>query len=115
VAGGARSRGLANGSPLRDRGRSIRIAAGRGQSLDGQYWAMAFVHDQWANGRKFRVLRAIIEKWHRQCVALEAGFSLTGQSVVDAMNEIARSWPLRHAITVDLGTEFMSRVLDEWC
>ena len=80
----------------------------------GQYWAMDFVHDQLSNGRKFRVL-TVIDKWHRQCVALEADFALTGQSVVDAMNEIAQSRQLPYAITVDHGTEFTSKVLDEWC
>lgn len=80
----------------------------------GQYWAMDFVHDQLANGRKFRVL-TVIDKWHRQCVALEADFSLTGQSVVDAMNGIARDRDLPYAITVDHGTEFTSKALDEWC
>jgi putative transposase len=80
----------------------------------GQYWAMDFVHDQLSNGRKFRVL-TVIDKWHRQCVALEADYALTGQSVVNAMNEIARSRQLPYAITVDHGTEFTSKVLDEWC
>jgi putative transposase len=75
---------------------------------------MDFVHDQLANGRKFRVL-TVIDKWHRQCVALQADFSLTGQSVVDAMNVIALSQPLPYAITVDHGTEFTSKALDEWC
>ncbi len=80
----------------------------------GQYWAMDFVHDQLATGRKFRVL-TVIDKWHRQCVALHADFSLTGQSVVDAMNEIALGRELPYAITVDHGTEFTSKALDEWC
>ncbi len=80
----------------------------------GQYWAMDFVHDQLANGRQFRVL-TVIDKRHRQCVALEADFSLTGQSVVDAMNDIALSRELPYAITVDHGTEFTSKALDEWC
>lgn len=80
----------------------------------GQYWAMDFVHDQLANGRKFRVL-TVMDKWHRQCVALQADFALTGQSVVDAMNQIALSRELPYAITVDHGTEFTSKVLDEWC
>ena len=80
----------------------------------GQYWAMDFVHDQLANGRKFRVL-TVIDKWHRQCVALQADFSLTGHSVVDAMNAIALSRQLPYAITVDHGTEFTSKALDEWC
>jgi putative transposase len=80
----------------------------------GQYWAMDFVHDQLSSGRKFRVL-TVIDKWHRQCVALEADFALSGQSVVDAMIEIAQSRQLPYAITVDHGTEFTSKVLDEWC
>jgi putative transposase len=56
----------------------------------GQYWAMDFVHDQLQNGRKFRVL-TVIDKWHRQCVALQADFAPTGQRVVDAM----WTWPGR--------------------
>jgi putative transposase len=79
----------------------------------GQYWAMDLVHDQLANGRTFRVL-TVIDKWHRQCVALQADFALTGHSVVDAMNAIARERDLPYAIAVDHGTEFTPKVLDEW-
>ena len=75
---------------------------------------MDFVHDQLSNGRKFRVL-TVIDKWHRQCVALQADFRLTGQSVVEAMDEIALTRKLPMAITVDHGTEFTSKALDEWC
>jgi putative transposase len=75
---------------------------------------MDFVHDQLANGRKFRVL-TVIDKWHRQCVALQADYCLTGQSVVDAMNQIALERGLPHAITVDHGTEFTSKAPDECC
>ena len=57
----------------------------------------------------------VIDKWHRQCVALEADFALSGQSVVDAMNEIAQGRQLPYAITVDHRTEFTSKVRDEWC
>jgi putative transposase len=73
---------------------------------------MDFVHDQLANGRSFRVL-TVIDKWHRQCVALQADFCLTGRSVVDQMNEIALERQLPYAITVDHGTEFTSKALDE--
>ena len=57
----------------------------------------------------------VIDKWHRQCVALQADYSLTGQSVIDAMNEIALDRHLPYAITVNYGTEFTFKVLDEWC
>ena len=53
--------------------------------------------------------------WHRQCVALEADYCLNGHSVVDAMNQIALERDLPYAITVDHGTEFTSKALDEWC
>jgi putative transposase len=75
---------------------------------------MDFVHDQLSSGRKFRVL-TVIDKWHHQCVALQADHALTGQSVVDALNETARKRELPYAITVDHETEFTSNVLDEWC
>jgi putative transposase len=75
---------------------------------------MDFVHDQLSSGRKFRVL-TVIDKWHRLCVTLHADQALTGHSVVDALNEIAQERELPYAITVDHGTEFTSKVLDEWC
>jgi putative transposase len=80
----------------------------------GEYWAMDFVHDQLQNGRKFRVL-TVIDKWNRECVALQADFALTGQSVVDALQAVAATHQLPYAITVDHGPEFTSRVLHEWC
>ena len=80
----------------------------------GQYWAMDFVHDQLANGRQFRA-PTVIDRWYRQCVALQADFSLTGQKVVDAKNAIASSRQFPYAITADHGTEFTAKALDESC
>ena len=45
----------------------------------------------------------------------QTDFSLSGQSVVDVMNEVALGRDLPYAITVDHGTEFTSKALDEWC
>jgi len=77
-----------------------------------QYWAMDFVHDQLVNGRTFRVL-TVVDKWTRESVLLEADFGLSGQRVVAAFDRLGNH-PLPRAITVDNGTEFTSRVLDEW-
>ena len=57
----------------------------------------------------------VIIKWHRQCVALHVAFSLSGLSVVDALNEVALERALPLAISVDHGTEFPPKALDEWC
>ena len=79
----------------------------------GQRWSMDFVHDQLAGGRAFRVL-TVVDNWSRESVVLETGFRLTGQSVVQALIGVSCLRRLPRFITVDHGTEFTSRALDEW-
>jgi putative transposase len=83
-------------------------ASGRNQA-----WSMGFVHDQLATGRTFRVL-TVIDQWSRERVLMEANVALTGASVVNALEALAAHRPLPWAITVDHGTEFTSKALDEW-
>ena len=45
---------------------------------------------------------------------MEANVALTGQSVVDALEALSARRPLPKAITVDHGTEFQSRALEDW-
>ena len=71
------------------------------------------MHDQLLDGRTFRIL-TVIDQWSRESVSLEAGFSLTGRASRHALDEVARRRPLPKAITVDHGTEFTSKALDEW-
>ena len=78
-----------------------------------QHWSMDFVHDQLLDGRRFRVL-TVIDQWSRESVWLEADFTLTGQSVASALERVSASRSLPKAITVDHGTEFTSKALDEW-
>ena len=54
-----------------------------------------------------------IDKWHRQCAVLQADFSLIGQSMIGALNEMVRESSLPVAITVDHRTESMSKALDK--
>jgi putative transposase len=79
----------------------------------GERWSMDFVHDQLADGRAFRVL-TMVDNWSRESVLLEAGFRLTGDDVVKALTKVATLRPLRRSITVDHGTEFTSKALDQW-
>jgi putative transposase len=78
-----------------------------------QHWSMDFVHDQMLDGRRFRIL-TVIDQWSRESVSLEPGFSLTGRCVGHALDEAAATRGLPKAITVDNGTEFTSKALDEW-
>jgi putative transposase len=97
--------------------RRKRIALLRGKVTPAtgpnQHWSMDFVHDQMHDGRKFRIL-TVIDQWSRESVSLEAKFRLTGRCVGEALDQAARQrgWP--RAITVDNGTEFTSKALDEW-
>jgi putative transposase len=106
------------GLQVRMRGRRRkRLSLHRGPaprpSALGERWSMDFVHDQLANGRAFRVL-TVVDNWSRESVALEAGFRLTGDSVAMALARASLHRTLPRSITVDHGTEFTSRVLDQW-
>jgi len=56
----------------------------------------------------------VIDQWSRESVLMEANAALTGQSVVDALEALSGHRPLPKAITLDHGTEFTSKALDEW-
>ena len=79
----------------------------------GQRWSMDFVHDQLIDGRAFRVL-TVVDNWSRESVVLEAGFRMTGETVVRALLKVAEQRPLPRSITLEHGTEFTSRALDQW-
>ena len=83
------------------------------ETAANEHWSMDFVHDQLIDGRRFRVL-TVIDQWSRESLSLESGFSLSGQDVANALERLSWQRPLPKAITVDHGTEFTSRALDEW-
>lgn len=74
---------------------------------------MDFVHDQLADGRPFRVL-TVVDQWSRSSPILECGLSLRGSDVAAALDRAIGSGPAPRSITVDHGTEFMSRALEDW-
>lgn len=79
----------------------------------GERWSMDFVHDQPADGRPFRVL-TVVDHWSRQSPVLEPALSLTGRDVAAALDRTIGSGPPPRSITVDHGTEFQSRALEDW-
>jgi putative transposase len=76
-------------------------------------WSMDFVHDQLFDGRPFRVL-TVVDQWSRQSPMIEPRFSFSGQAVAECLER----WVAQHgtpvSITVDHGTEFTSKALEEW-
>lgn len=76
-------------------------------------WAMDFVHDKLATGRKLRVL-TIVDTFSRFLPALEPRFRFRGIDVVEVLERVSRQVGLPSTIRVDQGTEFVSRDLDLW-
>ena len=52
-----------------------------------QSWALDFVSDTLGDGRRFRVL-CILDLYVRECLAVEAGFSLPSTTVVDTWTRL---------------------------
>lgn len=76
-------------------------------------WAMDFVHDQLATGRKIRVL-TVVGTFTRFSPAIEPRFSFKATDVVEALDRLGRQHGFPRAIRVDQGTEFVSRDLGLW-
>ena len=76
-------------------------------------WSMDFVHDARADGRTFRVL-TVVDQWSRQSPILEVASSLSGAAVGVALDRVLTAGAPPRSITVDHGTEFMSRALEDW-
>lgn len=74
---------------------------------------MDFVHDTMADGRPFRVL-TVVDNWSRQSPILEAGVRMSGAIVGETLDRVLRGERGPRSITVDHGTEFQSRALEDW-
>ena len=74
---------------------------------------MDFVHDTLADGRPFRVL-TVVDNWSRQSLMLEMGFGMSGETVGQALDQVLNGVSGPRSITVDHGTEFQSRALEDW-
>jgi putative transposase len=76
-------------------------------------WSMDFVHDALNDGRAFRVL-TVVDQWSRWSPILEVAQSISGAMVAEALDRAISRHGKPRTITVDHGTEFTSRALDEW-
>src|SRR5260221_10327203 len=76
-------------------------------------WSMDFVHDQLFNVRPFPIL-TVVYRFNRQRALLEPRLSFGGQDVVAALERAIARAGTPVSITVDHGTEFTSRALEDW-
>lgn len=76
-------------------------------------WAMDFVHDQLAMGRKIRVL-TVVDTYSRYAPVIDPRFSYRAEDVVQTLERVCSEVGYPSTIRVDQGTEFVSRDLDLW-
>jgi putative transposase len=78
-----------------------------------EVWTMDYTHDELASGRKFRTLN-LMDGYTREALAIEVDTSLPGLRVVRVLERLRERRGTPAAIQVDNGTEFTSRVVDQW-
>ena len=76
-------------------------------------WSMDFMSDQLADGSRFRVF-TVIDIYTRECLALVASRKFRGSDVVKVLSALKNDRELPDHIFCDNGTEFTSKIMDQW-
>lgn len=77
-------------------------------------WSLDFVHDQFACGRRFRVLN-IVDDMTRECLAAIPDTSISGRRVARELTDII-AWRGKPGMIIsDNGTEFTANAILAWC
>ena len=74
---------------------------------------MDFVSDALFDGRRFQAL-TVIDQHTRECLTIHADQSIRGDQVVTILKQLTARHGVPQRIQTDNGSEFASRVLDQW-
>lgn len=77
-------------------------------------WSLDFVHDQFANGRRFRILN-IVDDVTKECLGAIPETSISGRRVARELTAILDQRGKPGMIVSDHGTEFTCNALLAWC
>ena len=78
-----------------------------------EQWALDFVTDALADGRRFRVL-TVLDVFSRQCLALDAATHFPAARVTLVLDRIIEQRSQPSVMTLDNGPEFAGRHFDAW-
>jgi putative transposase len=105
------------GLAVRQRTRKSLVPVRRGRPAPphrpNEQWALDFLQDALASGRKLRVL-SIIDVFTREALALEVDTSLPGRRVVRVLERLLDERERPAQLVLDNGPELISRALEEW-
>ncbi|MGX4803390.1 IS3 family transposase [Bradyrhizobium guangdongense] len=77
-------------------------------------WSLDFVHDQFANGRRFRILN-IVDDVTKECLGAIPDTSISGRRVARELTAIVERRRKPGMIVSDHGTEFTCNAMLAWC
>lgn len=77
-------------------------------------WSLDLVHDQFANGRRFRILK-IIDEVTKECLGAIPDTSISGRRVARELTAIIERRGAPGMIVSDNGTEFTCNAMLAWC
>lgn len=99
----------------RNRKRAARVPRGIPTPIGrpGEAWAMDFMQDTLASGRRFRTLN-VLDTMTRECLRIEVDTSLPGKRVVRVLDQLVARHGRPKRITLDNGPEFTGAALDAW-
>lgn len=78
-----------------------------------ELWAMDFVLDSLATGRRFRCLN-VKDLFTHEAIVIEVARSITGEDVARALDRVANERGYPEGIICDNGTEYTSIAMDRW-
>lgn len=81
--------------------------------MPNERWSLDFVSDQFTDGRRFRVL-TVVDDCTRECIALVADTSLSGQRVARELNQLLVQRGVPRMIVSDNGSELTSNAILAW-
>ncbi len=77
-------------------------------------WSLDFVSDQFAGGRRFRILN-IVDDVTKECLGAIADTSISGRRVARELSSIVSKRGKPGSIVSDNGTEFTCNAMLTWC
>jgi transposase InsO family protein len=77
-------------------------------------WSLDFVHDQFACGRRFRILN-VVDDVTRECLAAVPDTSISGKRVARELTTLIERRGKPGMIVSDNGTELTSNAILAWC
>ena len=77
-------------------------------------WSVDFVHDQFAQGRRFRIFN-VIDDVTKECLAAVVDTSISGRRVARELTALIARRGRPGLIVSDHGTEFTSNAMLAWC